>query len=174
MIYLHGIYKFGRKRIAYRNDFCLMCDAERVSEHHQTFNVWHLFFVPLVPLGSHKKWHCTACGNDPHQRVESSRGLLYLFVAVLALLSVLFWFAPTAPASPTETALDPGMVWSFRLIPLLIGGAIVAWLQHAKQPTVLAERLATVAPLSMDACLYCRNRLSDGNCIGCALRHLPL
>jgi hypothetical protein len=58
MIFLHGVYRFSKKRVGFRNDFCSRCKQQRIAEQYRTFNMWHFFFVPLVPLGYASSWQC--------------------------------------------------------------------------------------------------------------------
>lgn len=170
MILLFGRYQFNRKRIAYRNDFCLSCEEQRVAEKHRTFDMGHVFFVPILPLGNHDRWHCTQCGNNPHARVRTSRTLLIVFAVAVGLFTIVTWTGPFLP--PSESAI---MIWSMRLIFTLGFIALVLGLRKKEPEVGLAEKLSHVVPLSMDQCARCGNGLrSDGFCAMCLMHHVPL
>src|SRR5690349_18590252 len=94
MLILFGSYRYGRRRVAFRDDFCLTCDRECVSQCVRSLKVAHLFFVPLVPMGLWREWFCLSCGRDPHTRVRPSRTLLMLGVPCLLLASLAAWAMP--------------------------------------------------------------------------------
>ena len=51
MILIHGVYHWRPTPVAFRNDYCIPCRAERTSIQVRTIDVLHLFWVPLLPLG---------------------------------------------------------------------------------------------------------------------------
>ena len=55
MLVIHGVYRWGRKLVAYRNDYCLSCAAPRLAFQHRTFDVLHAFWIPLIPIGLWKR-----------------------------------------------------------------------------------------------------------------------
>jgi hypothetical protein len=44
MLIHYGIYHFGAKRSAFRNDFCVRCDGERLAIHTSTLDVLHVYW----------------------------------------------------------------------------------------------------------------------------------
>jgi hypothetical protein len=68
-----GRYRFAQRVLAFRRDFCLSCDSERVAYLVRSFDALHLYWVPLVPLGFLKRWTCATCKNPPHRRVKTSK-----------------------------------------------------------------------------------------------------
>jgi hypothetical protein len=57
MILVHGFYRFKPKRVAFRNDFCLACAKAVRAFQVRTFDVLHVFWIPLLPV-----WHRPKCG----------------------------------------------------------------------------------------------------------------
>src|ERR1700686_3493787 len=47
MLIIRGSYHFWPKRVAFRNDYCLRCQAPRRSIAIRTFDVGHLFWNPI-------------------------------------------------------------------------------------------------------------------------------
>jgi len=169
MLVLFGKYRFSKKRTAYRNDYCLNCEGARIAEQYRTFDVGHLFFIPLLPLGQWFRWQCTTCGNNPHARTKTSRTLKIVFAAAVGLFAALTWTPPLMPE-----ARDAPIVWPMRILfPLAVAG-IIQWIRKDRGDVGLQEGLLTVAPLNDPACLYCKAALDPtGYCQACDVRRLP-
>lgn len=165
MILLHGIYKFGKKRIAFRNDFCNHCKAQHVAEQYRTFNMWHVFFVPLIPLGYCSNWHCTACGNDPRERTKESPTLLIIGMALFGLVGILGLFGAITAKKDRFMML---MVGSGFLAASFGCWAILRWQQN--EPDGPNEK---VEPLTGDTCPYCSGKIVETphcHCSECGVR----
>jgi hypothetical protein len=106
MLILHGVYSFRPRIVAYRNDFCLSCTAPRVAYQIRTFDVLHIFFVPLIPLGFLRRWHCAVCTNDPHVHPGTRKGFKWAGVVVLALVAIVVWAVPDRDA----------ITWTIRVV----------------------------------------------------------
>ena len=166
MIILYGKYRLGGKRIGYRNDFCLTCESEQIAEQHRTFDLGHLFFIPVLPMGYRNHWHCATCQSNPHDRTRTSKNLIVIFAAVVGLMAVLSWVGPFIPASK-----DAAMIWSMRFLFLFGFIGLVLWIRQAKPIPGLKERLSSVAPLTGDSCLYCGGGLDrESFCGACKVR----
>ena len=171
MIVVHGIYRFAQKRLAFRNDFCLRCEGMRLAVKVRSLNVVHLYWVPVLPLGWWKKWFCSVCGRDPHQRVRTKRFYKVLLVIVLALAALPVWFAPLTPDRPA-------WVWPVRMVMLLAISAAIWWATygHRSGPS-LREQLSTVLPYRDRCCPFCGGQLFDNprwHCPACGLERLEL
>jgi hypothetical protein len=55
MLVIHGLYRFKQHRIGVCKDLCNACEKETVTEEWRSFNVGHLYFIPLLPLGWRKR-----------------------------------------------------------------------------------------------------------------------
>lgn len=93
MLIIHGTYHFGKKKLETREDVCNSCERLRIIELWRSFNVFHIFWIPLIPLGSHSRWKCAVCHNDPHARYKTSKpmkiaGLFALAIFLVSLCSV--------------------------------------------------------------------------------------
>jgi hypothetical protein len=168
MLILYGYYRFAVRRIAYRNDYCLRCDGVRMAELIQTFNVGHLFFIPLLPLGRWRRWLCMGCGHNPHERQASSPGFK-LFVAITFALLTVFGFL-----MPITRPEDVPIAWGFRSVMLLGFLGALAWCR-TKPPTNLKEQLLGVPPLPQDVCALCHAALdARGFCAACKATRLEV
>jgi hypothetical protein len=168
MLLVHGHYRFGAKRIAYRNDYCLRCDSVRMALLFRTFDVGHLFFVPLLPLGHRRRWRCSTCGHDPHERVASSQGIKLLAAVAFGIFAAVAWLVPiTRPE-------DAASWWSFRTAMTLGFLGALAWCR-TMPPTNLKEQLRNVPPLPLDACVFCGGSLdARGFCYSCEVTRLDV
>ena len=156
MFVLYGVYNFARKRIGYRNDYCLSCEGQKISEQWQSFDALHLFYLPLVPLGIKKRWLCATCGNNPHMRVKSSKTFLVGGAILCLLMAFVMWTAPVG------TGEDAKGAWVMRiLLPLAFIGLLVPIFKQTPAPN-LSEQLKSVPPLTEDNCPYCNGRMLPG------------
>jgi ribosomal protein S27AE len=173
MLLVHGRYFWRRTIVAYRNDFCLSCDKARVAWQHRTFDVLHVFWVPVLPLGFWKRWHCGECGGNPHANPRTRKGFKWLGVAALALFTLAAWGVPAS-----EPRDDLVFLWSVRLGgPLATIWAAWATLRSPADPD-LTEALRRVRPISDTNCPLCRVALYHGDvgwqCPKCGIRREEL
>lgn len=159
MLILHGTYRFGQKKIGVRRDLCLSCNRECIAEEWQSFRVHHIFFIPLIPLGMYKEWHCTLCNADPRYKSSASRLLkilsgLFMFMLLMATIGV--WCG---------TSDNPGempIIWTLRLLaPALFGFLLwVTFLRKPKPGLTPEQRRSLIVPLDDRECFYCHGPLN--------------
>jgi hypothetical protein len=147
---VHGTYSWGDKRVAYRNDYCMSCNAPRMAFQHRTFEVYHLYWIPILPLGFWRRWRCGVCGNDPHANVRTRRSLKWAGSAILGLLALSAW-----AVSPERKPEESAYIWALR-----VGGPIAfVWAVRAtlkSPPDVRVEDLLrTVSPVVDVHCPEC-------------------
>lgn len=163
---VYGVYRWKPKRLAFRNDYCLKCDAQRRAILLRTFNVVHIYWIPVLPLGFWRKWFCTVCGRDPHANVKTRRGFKWVGLFILMLFSVAFW------ALPADSELGIGL-WVFRIGAPLGAALMFVHLLRAKKEPSLASRLAAIPPALDTVCPFCASQLlilaSGVSCPGCGV-----
>ena len=152
LIHIHGMYHFLPKRVAFRNDYCLSCNLPRRSVLIRTFDMWHVFWVPVLPLGFWRRWICTSCNRQPHVNRKTRRSFKWAGFVVLLFLSAAFWVAPVAPDFVAGA-------WAFR-IGAAVGALLVLvhLLRTPKDPSV-KERLASIGPTTDTICPFCGTQL---------------
>lgn len=145
MVLLAGIYKFRPQPVAYRSDFCLTCAAPRLSFSVRSFYMLHLFYIPLLPLGFWRQWHCVSCNRDPHTHPGSSKTLNKALCLALAMFAAVAWFVP-----------DPDQyTWIARLL-LPLAFAVALWHTLRSRPdTSLRRLLRQVQPANETECAVC-------------------
>ncbi len=169
MFIIHGVYHFWPKRVAFRNDYCLRCQAQRRAIAIRTFDVGHIFWIPFLPVGSWKHWKCTICGHDPHVHVKTRRSFKWAGLVCLLLVSVAFWVTPIE-SDPSMTVVG----WIFRVVaPPAAALLLLHLLRSAKEPS-LRQHLSTVEPAADAACPFCGTPLIAGSgarwsCVGCGV-----
>lgn len=176
MLLIHGTYHWSRRLLAFRNDYCLACAAPRLAFLHRTFDAFHIFFIPVLPLGYWKRWLCGECGANPHRRPTIARPLKWIGIGLLVVGSIVFW--TTAPDARGGSDADPVMVWTFRIgLPV----AAVFAIRHTamtKRPERLAERLRGIAPNHDGTCPRCGTPLTVAapwyRCGSCGLERRAL
>jgi hypothetical protein len=121
---------------------------------HRTFDVYHVYWVPLLPLGFWRRWRCGACGSDPHANVRARRSLKWAGCAILALFALSAWAVTPAP-QPAGAAFT----WALRIgAPIALVFAVRATLRSP--PDVrLGDVLRTVSPVTDVHCPDCREML---------------
>lgn len=166
MFLIHGTYHLSPKRVAFRNDFCLKCGVPRRAFQIRTFDLLHIFWVPLLPLGFWKRWRCGTCGSDPHANVRTRRSYKIAGIAILLLMGVGFWLAPMEKDLVEVT-------WAFRIgAPLLAVWAVWNVVKTPVEPS-LARRLAEIPANEDAACPVCGFPLANTpnwHCSHCGLR----
>jgi hypothetical protein len=85
---VRGAYYYRRKPVAFRNDYCLSCNAPRRSIAIRSFDVGHFFWIPILPVGFWRHWVCSVCGRKPHSRKR--RLLKWTTLHSLITISVAF------------------------------------------------------------------------------------
>ena len=162
MLIVCGIYRFRQRPTAFRNDYCLSCEESRRSIQIRSFNVLHLFWIPLLPLGLWKRWLCTVCSENPHAPVKTRRPFLWLGLAALLALTLVFWLAPMEPD-------EVFLVWLVR-IGLPLGALVLLWhlLRTPKDPS-LREKLAMVEAATDTVCPFCGSQLLVGTHCSCPI-----
>ncbi len=166
MFILHGLYRSRPRRVAFRNDYCLSCAQPRRSIQIRSFNAWHIFWIPILPLGFHTRWLCTVCGRDPHIHPGTRRSFKWAGLVILIIFSVGIWTVALTPD-------DVVMGWVFRLTAPI--GALLT-LRHLlrtfKDPS-LEEKLAAIPPASDTTCPFCASNLlvlsSQSSCPTCGV-----
>jgi hypothetical protein len=169
---IHGTYCFAPRRHAYRNDYCLSCDAVRVAEQVKTLDFIHVYFIPLVPLGRRKHWKCSVCGNNPHERVKSTQGFKVLTAFAFGLFAAFGWALAILMMARGGGA--PADLFGFIAVMTLCFIAALLWCR-AKPTTNLKHQLPHVPPLPADICIYCGGGLDImGFCGQCRVQRLEL
>jgi hypothetical protein len=155
MFLIRGVYHFWPKRVGFRNDYCRSCEGPRRAIATRSFDVGHVFFVPILPVGFWKRWSCTQCRRNPHAPAKTRRVFKWIGLVCLILLAIMFWTATDDP----EFSL---IAWALRILPA--GGAIallINLLVTPKDPR-LRELLAAIPPASDSACPFCATPLMAG------------
>jgi hypothetical protein len=167
MVIIHGVYRWWPKRVAFRNDYCLSCEAPRRAIATRTFDVGHIFWIPLVPVGFWKHWSCAQCQRNPHAPTKTRRTFKWIGLVCLILLAVMFWFTEINPELRT-------LSWILRLLP--VGGAIALLIQLLVTPAEpsLRQRLAEIPSAADTICPFCETPLMTGmgtrwSCPGCGV-----
>jgi hypothetical protein len=162
ILYIRGTYHFARKLVGFRPDFCLACRRDSVALETRSFDAWHLFWIPLVPLGFQRHWQCSNCKGNPRP-VRTSGGSKRLGIPVFLLAGIAMWAVPAVGP-------DANVTWIMRIgFP-----ALAVWLawslrRDRRDDTALRDRLRRV-PAVGEHCPICRGRLALANprrCTAC-------
>jgi len=152
MVIIYGVYRWKPKRGAFRNDYCLRCNAPRRAVQIRTFRVGHIFWIPLIPAGFWKDWSCTVCGRDPHKIGKTRRGFRWVGLFILLLFTALFWVMPFDLEIGT-------MTWIIRVAAPVGAVLTLTHLLRTSPEPSLASRLAMIPPASDTACPFCGTQL---------------
>jgi hypothetical protein len=168
VLIIHGKYRFGRRKIGARKDFCNACERECLSELWRSFDCGHLFWIPLLPLGFRERWLCTLCQRDPRARYRTGKAML-----VAGMIAAAFFLAALSIYTPKPGEMDASSLWGTRIVSLL---AFIGLLYAVLKPGPAvpeADRRKAVTPLSTRTCLYCRGPLTSQphlRCPSCQVR----
>ena len=166
MFIVKGIYHFGKKPLAFRNDYCRSCDAYVMSLQRRSFMFGHLFWIPILPLGIRRRWLCLKCGEPAHAAPGVHRAFKWFLVAFLAMAAWGGWLGPV----PAE---DAAVTWSLRIgLPLAALALAVSAIRQKPWPD-LQEKLAQVIPSRTLECPFCRSPLmpqpEGARCLRCGI-----
>ncbi len=162
MVVLYGVYRFFRKTVAFRNDYCFTCGGPVRSVQKRVVPWLHIFFIPILPLGIYRPWECTKCGQDPRERLAVARWIVYLGLAVVLLFAFVFWMVP-------GSGKDAGFVWGIRLGATAVA-ALIAWYLWRSRHRIdqsHAERLSQIPPAQDTACPLCGAELLPAPAASC-------
>jgi hypothetical protein len=155
MLIIHGAYHFWPKRVAFRNDYCFACKRVRRAVAIRTFDVGHIFWIPILPVGFWKHWRCANCGSEPH---ATGRFGAWFWLLVFGFLSVACWLG-----TPTPDVVD----WGARIVlPLVTAFFLLRLVRALKRPS-LREGLSTVEPATDVVCPFCSTPLIVGTRWSC-------
>jgi hypothetical protein len=166
MLIIHGVYHLCPKRMAFRNDYCLSCGQPRRSVLTRTFDIWHVFWIPLLPVGFWKRWICTTCLRRPHVNRKTRRPFKWAGLFIMLTLSMVFWAVPVMPDAVIFS-------WSMRVGTLIGAVLLLIHLLRTPKEASLKELLSTVATATDTVCPFCGAQmlmLSSGcNCPNCGV-----
>ena len=161
MVIIFGTYRFFRRIVGFRNDFCLNCARPQVALQLRAFWCFSLFWIPVLPLGFWKTWHCSVCEVDPHARTRiSSRLIRWAVVALLLIFALAMWMDPIDPEAQ-------GVSWALRMILPLAIVAAIRWAIVVKPEPRLREELARLLPFTSSTCPVCGGELLRGSTTMC-------
>ena len=147
-VVVYGTYYVRQRLIAFRNDYCLTCQAPRLALQYRAFEIGHIFWLPILPKGFWKRWVCTSCGVDPHWQLTSN-GVKWMGIILLSLLAVAVW---TTPPKPDDVAVS----WVMRVG---LPAAVVALYRGIVRSRRSTERTRAIPPYSEPTCPACQGSL---------------
>ncbi len=172
MFIVAGTYNWSARLVAFRRDMCAHCPRETLSLGTRTLDFFHVFWIPILPLGRWTRWRCADCGNDPSQTTTVRRPfrlLLWLLVALMALAFVSVAESGGAFANP---------VWMGRTLAAVVVALVGWWAVRSTGSNDYEQRRAHVQPYNESACPLCGahlvRTLTETTCSGCAAEHRPL
>ena len=155
---IHGIYHFGKKRVACRNAYCTVCQEPTFAEGRRSLVMLHVMFIPLIPLGLFVRWFCTQCGKETDAKRPARTGFLtagILFGVFVLCVGIMNLILNADPKS-----------WAVIGMGLVIAGPLY-WLRRRKAYEAYDTAQREVPPLSTDACPYCRGAILGGTTPRC-------
>ena len=154
--------KLGRKIIAYRNDFCLTCQAPCRAYQISRVLFLRLHFIP-IPVGLWRSWYCSVCMQNPHSIPGRFEELKRVMLIVLATVSFFGWIAPDTNNG----------VWWMRIAPLVAITLILLLMAKRWAALGLQAKLSQIPPDAGSSCPLCRAPIimdNDWRCSACGLK----
>jgi hypothetical protein len=164
---LFGVYKLAPKQIAYRQDYCIHCQCNRVAFLDRYWGILHIVFVPILPLGRVRSWRCSSCNLHPRLKaipLDAWRVIL-AFVAFVPM-TFAFWCMTPEPDT-AET------IWLCRGL-LSVGVIWLAWWisGQMRAPGWVKQRAKEAGLVSTNICIRCGSGMvstEPAHCPACGL-----
>ena len=150
---VRGAYHYRGKPVGFRNDYCVSCRAPRRSIAIRSFDVGHVFWIPILPVGFWRHWVCSVCGRKPHSKARR----FFRWSGLYSLIggSVLFWGLPV----DSEFALGS---WIGRLVAPAGAIFLIIRLLRTATPLSVRKKLASIPPTADTICPFCSIPLAAG------------
>jgi len=155
MLVIRGAYHFRPKRVAFRDDYCLSCGAPCRSIAFRTFDVGHVYWIPILPVGYWRHWVCSTCGRKPHKNPKMRRYFRWTALGSLVGASISLWALPVDSSFAIVSwvarfAAPAGAIFlSIRLL-------------GVSRDLSLRKKLKSIPPTSDTVCPFCAVRLIAG------------
>jgi hypothetical protein len=124
----------------------------------RSFDVLHLFFIPVLPLGFWRRWKCSVCGINPHINRRTRKGFKWAGVVVLAIFAAAVWLTPSA-----EFEYPIAAVWLIRIGFAIAFVVALRYTLKSKPDLRLAEKLKEVIPAEDNICPLCKSPMAIGD-----------
>lgn len=174
MIFEAGIYKFAKKRVAFRCDYCRHCARESLSVAVRSFRFLHIFWIPILPLGFWTEWSCVSCGQDPHLDTVASRPMKIIVAVLLFMIVLVFWYPVFFPVSLPNNSVQ---FWVMRTGLAVLFILSVLWIRQ-DSTSKMQQELPGVQPYRESTCPFCQGMLMQeyegAKCVSCDIEHRPL
>lgn len=172
MFIVAGTYNWSARLVAFRRDMCAHCQRETLSLATRTLDFFHVFWIPILPLGRWTRWSCADCGNDPSQTTAVRRPFRLLLWFLVALMVLAFL---TVAEVDSEYAIP---VWMGRTLAGVVVALVGWWAVRPTGSEDYEQRRANIQPYNESACPLCGAQLvrtsTEATCSGCAAEHRPL
>jgi len=145
-----GYYRWGQRRTAFRNDYCMSCEQPVRADRIRAFVVLHLQLIPFVPLGVWKHWQCSSCGRPPSCPPTARTSILSLGAVVFGLFGLLsLWVGLTVDQVETAAMLAIGTGFC------VASAGLFLWCHQRNFAPSYTERFADVAASDETTCPGC-------------------
>jgi len=158
-MFLYGSYKFFPKRVACKNAWCTCCEDATFAVGTRRLRFLHVFFIPVLPLGTVTDWTCRVCGRDIDARRPVGSAVAGCGIWAGALL-VFLGLIPLLVAVLTGRRPSTQGVWPLLLglgIPMMVG---FSWIRRRAQRGYEAT-VKAIEPLNGESCPLCGGPVSD-------------
>lgn len=170
MLIIFGLYTWGRKLVGYKRDLCFRCKTNTIWHRRRYIPVFHIFWIPLIPLGIYKEWICDQCGKSPKGRSSTTSGIIFGLVGIpFGLLGLLMIAAGVN--GDIVTVLCGLLMLGVCLA--LVGTMIYKIRASRKHKQIRQEIHENSSSLLNEPCLYCQGQIQIQNkpaCIACGAR----
>jgi hypothetical protein len=164
LIILQGVYSLGKKIVAYRNDVCLTCAGPRRIYGLRSFRIYHIFFLPLIPLGFGRIWRCSVCSLDPKLNTGAEMVWAWAWCILFGIMSITGWLdAQSHPRSVWSILVAIWLVFLF-----LLWRAVNITRRFRSIPVFrLEDELRALKQADEKACPFCGTMYMNGDRVSC-------
>jgi hypothetical protein len=126
----------------------------------KTLDVWHIYWIPLLPLGVYGRWRCLYCGEPPDVAGTARQSIKILAAIAAVILAIPFWLTPVEPGTAV-------VVWSLRLACSIAAIGAIWWIAAGSDDVERRKRLAELPPNHTPDCPLCNVAMLPGDTWRC-------
>lgn len=157
---IYGSRNFRFKRVGYASDFCESCKRPAIIEKLKWYSWFHIFWIPLIPLGHKNGWFCVLCRENADGKPKTPRSSKIIGAVFFGLIAYGLYALGAAEGFSGDLLLI--LAFFGVITTALIVWAIFPGSRHSKE-----KQAALIPPVDTNNCAFCGEDLVQEPSIRC-------